>query len=204
MHPAPAFLETDEARLIAHLARHPFVTLTAAPDGRPRVAHAPAILRRLEPGGLALDFHLSRGNSLAPFLAGGFRAVAVSLGPDAYVSPDWYEDKGSVPSWNYVTAEVEGPVTALDDAGLIAQVDDLTAQEEARLLPKPPWLRAKMAPGKFERLLRSILGGRLTVERFEGTWKLSQNKTDADREGVIAALGDAPIVPLMRAAIPPR
>jgi transcriptional regulator len=204
MHPAPAFLETDEAKLMAHLARYPFVTLTAAPDGRPRVAHAPAILRRLAGGGLVLDFHLSRGNALAPFITGGFRAVAVSLGPDAYVSPDWYADKGSVPSWNYVTVEIEGPVAPLDQAGLIAQVDDITAQQEAGLAPKPPWTKDKMAPGKFERLLRSIVGARLSVERLEGTWKLSQNKTADDHAGVMQALGDHPIVALMRAAIPPR
>lgn len=197
MHPAAQFREADEARLLAALAERPFATICAAPGGRPLVAHAPIVVRRLAEG-LALDFHVSRGNALAPHLTMGFRAVAVSLGPEAYVSPDWYESPDQVPTWNYVTVEADGPVAALDEAGLVALLDDLSAQEEARLLPKPPWTRDKMAPGTFERMLRGIVGARLTVERLEGTFKLSQNKGEGDRAGVLAGLGDHPLARLMR------
>jgi transcriptional regulator len=197
MHPATAFHVADEAALIAHLAARPFCTVCAVVDGRPVVAHAPVVVRRL-PGGLALDFHLSRGNALAPALAQGFRAVAVSLGTEAYVSPDWYADKDQVPTWNYVSVEAEGPVAPMDEAGLVALLDALSVQEEARLLPKRPWTRAKMSPGKFERMTRMIVGARLTVERLQGTTKLSQNKPASDRAGVVAALGEHPIASLMR------
>jgi transcriptional regulator len=197
MHPAPAFHVADEAPLIAHLAARPFCAVCAVVDGRPVVAHAPVVVRRLA-GGLAIDFHLSRGNALAPALADGFRAVAVSLGPEAYVSPDWYEDKDQVPTWNYVSVEAEGPVAAMDEAGLVALLDALSVQEEARLLPKRPWTRAKMSPGKFERMTRMIVGARLTVERLQGTTKLSQNKPASDRAGVVAALGEHAIADLMR------
>jgi transcriptional regulator len=170
--------------------------VAAAPDGGPRVAHAPVVVRRLG-AGLALDFHLSRGNALAPFLADGFRAVLVSLGPDAYVSPDWYESPDQVPTWNYVSVEAEGPVAAMDEAGLVALLDDLSAQEEGRLAPKPPWTRGKMSPGRFETMTRAIVCARLTVERLEGTFKLSQNKNDADRAGVVKGLGDHPLARLI-------
>jgi transcriptional regulator len=197
MHPAPAFRETDEAALLAHLAAHPFVTLTAAAQDRLFVAHAPVVIRRLA-GGLALDFHLSRANALAAHLAAGFRAVAVSLATEAYISPDWYEATDQVPTWNYVSVEAEGPVAALDETGLIVLLDALSAQEEARLSPKRPWTRAKMPPGRFETMLPGIIGARMTVERLEGTTKLSQNKNDTDRAGVIAALGDHPMARRMR------
>jgi transcriptional regulator len=197
MHSAPGFLETDEARLLAELAAHPFVALAAAPQGRPLIAHAPVIARRLA-GGLVLDFHLSRRNALSPFLEGGFQAVAVSLATEAYVSPDWYEAADQVPTWNYVTVEAEGAVAALDQAGLVALLDDISAQEEARLAPKPPWTRHKMSPGRFETMTRAIIGGRLSVERFEGITKLSQNKGEADRAGIVAGLGDHEIARRMR------
>jgi transcriptional regulator len=155
-------------------------------------------------GALELHFHLSRGNGLAPFLAAGFRAVAVSLGPDAYISPDWYGAPDQVPTWNYLTVEAEGPVGVMDEAELVDLLDRLSAQEEAKLAPKPPWTRGKMSPGRFEAMLRGIVGGRLTVERLEGTTKLSQNKTPEQMAGVADALGDHPIAALMRAAIPPR
>ncbi|MDB5457510.1 MAG: FMN-binding negative transcriptional regulator [Caulobacter sp.] len=197
MHPASAFRVEDVDPLTAALAAQPFVTVAAAVDGAPMVAHAPVVVRRLE-AGLALDFHLSRGNRMAPALVAGFRAVTVSLGPDAYVSPDWYAAADQVPTWNYVSVEAEGPVTALDEAGLVALLDDLSAQEEARLPPKPPWTRGKMSPGRFESMLRGIIGARLTIERLEGTFKLGQNKPEADRAGVIAALGEHTLARLMR------
>lgn len=196
MHPAPAFHVADQARLLARLAERPFVTIAASPDGRPRIAHAPVVVRRL-PDGLAIDFHLSRSNALAPFLAEGFRAVLASLGPDAYISPDWYGSADQVPTWNYLSVEAEGPVAILDDAGLIAQLDALSAQEEARLAPKLPWTRAKMTPGVVDRMVRGIVGARLTVERLEGISKLGQNKSAADRAGAIAGLGDHPVARLM-------
>ena len=197
MHPAATFKVEDEATLLAHLAAHPFVTLAAAPDGRPRIAHAPVVVRRLA-SGLALDFHLSRGNALAPFLAAGFRGLVVSLETDAYISPEWYEGADQVPTWNYVTVEAEGPIAAMDEAGLVTLLDDLSEQEEARLAPKPPWTRHKMSPGRFETMTRAIIGARLTVERLQGVTKLSQNKSEADQASVAAALGEHPVGRMMR------
>ncbi|HLZ75170.1 FMN-binding negative transcriptional regulator [Phenylobacterium sp.] len=202
MHPGGLYRVTDEAPLLEWLRRHAFVTLCAAPAGRPLVAHAPVVV-----GGagedLTLDFHLARGNAIAPYLADGFQALAVGLGPDAYVSPDWYESVDQVPTWNYLTVEAEGRVEALDESELVRQLDELSAQEEARLAPKPAWTRHKMSPGRFGGMLRGIIGARMVVERLEGTFKLSQNKTETDRQGVMAALGDHPVAALMRAAIPP-
>jgi transcriptional regulator len=204
MHPAHAFLEEDAEKLLDHLAAFPFATIAAAPAGRPLVAHAPLVIRRLE-GGLALDFHLSRNNALASAIADGFRAVAVSLAADAYISPDWYESADQVPTWNYVSVEAEGPVRMLEEAELVALLDDLSAQEEVRLAPKRPWTRGKMAPGRFETMLRGIVGARLTVERLEGTFKLSQNKNAGDQAGVVRGLGeDHPLARRMAAQIPPR
>jgi transcriptional regulator len=197
MHPAPAFRVEDRAVLLDFLRVHPFVTIAASVGGRPMVAQSPVVIRELD-GEIALDFHLSRGNVLTPHLTQGFRAVVLATGLDAYISPDWYESADQVPTWNYQSLEAEGSVAPLNEAELIALLDDLSAQEEARLLPKKPWTRDKMKAGKFEALLRGIQGGRLFVERLEGTFKLSQNKTDADRLGAIKGLGDHPIAGLMR------
>uniref|UniRef100_B0T843 FMN-binding negative transcriptional regulator n=1 Tax=Caulobacter sp. (strain K31) TaxID=366602 RepID=B0T843_CAUSK len=198
MHPAKPFLVDDRETLLAFVAAHPFVTIAAAVRGRPFTAQAPVVIRELDFGEVALDFHLSRGNALAPHVVQGFRAVALATGPDAYVSPDWYGGEDQVPTWNYVSAEAEGLVAPLNDDELVALLDDLSAQEEARLAPKPPWTRDKMSPGRFEAMTRAIIGCRLGVERLEGTFKLSQNKTEADRAGVVAALGDHPIAGLMK------
>jgi transcriptional regulator len=197
MHPAPSFRVEDRDTLLAFLRAHPFVTLAASVGGRPMVAQAPIVVREIGDE-LVIDFHLSRGNVLAPHLVQGFRAVILATGEDAYVSPDWYESADQVPTWNYRSVEAEGSVAVLNEAELIAQLDSLSEQEEARLLPKPIWTRHKMKPGKFEAMLRGIIGGRLYVDRLEGTFKLSQNKGEADRLGAAKGLGKHPLAKMMR------
>lgn len=199
MHPASLFKVEDRETLLSYLREHPFVTLAAGVGGRPMIAQAPVVVRELHDE-LVVDFHLSRANALAPHLVQGFRAVMLAAGEDAYVSPDWYESADQVPTWNYLSVEAEGSVAVLDEAELIAQLDTLSEQEEARLAPKPLWTRHKMAPGKFEAMLRGIIGGRLFVDRLEGTFKLSQNKSEADRLGAAKGLGRHPLAKMMRQA----
>lgn len=188
MHPAKAFRETDETRLAGFVSERAFALILGAQGDRPLAAHAPVLLE-----GRRLRFHLSRANPLCAALAATGRALAVVTGPDAYLSPDWYGAPDQVPTWNYVSAELEGPVAVLDEAGAAAQLDDLAACLEARLAPKPPWTRAKMSPGRFEAVARGITAFEMTVERFEGTFKLSQNKPPEVMErtaAALAALGD--------------
>lgn len=199
MHPDRHFGVEDRDTLLAFLAQRSFVTLAAGVKGAPMIAQAPVVVRRIG-GEIALDFHLSRGSVLAPHIAQGFPAVALAAGEDAYVSPDWYRSADQVPTWNYRSVEAHGFVAPLSQAELIDQIDALSAQEEARLAPKPAWTRHKMSPGRFESLLRGIVGGRLTVERMSGTFKLSQNKSEEDRLGAAAGLGGHPLADLMREA----
>ena len=199
MHPDTRFTVEDREILLAFLASHPFVTLAASVKGAPMIAQAPVVIREIG-GEIALDFHVSRGSVLAPHIVQGFSAIALGTAEDAYISPDWYESADQVPTWNYRSVEARGFVAPLSDAELIDQLDALSAQEEARLAPKAQWTRHKMSPGRFESMLRGIVGGRLTVERLSGTFKLSQNKSDADRLGAAVGLGDHPLAAVMRQA----
>ncbi|MDP3491441.1 MAG: FMN-binding negative transcriptional regulator [Phenylobacterium sp.] len=196
MHPAAPFRAADPEAVLAHLAAYPFVALFAVCEAGLRVAHAPVVARR-DREDIVLDFHLSRNNALTAAFDRGAAALAVSQGPDAYVSPDWYAAADQVPTWNYLTIEAEGEVTPLDEPGLVALLEDLSAQEEARLAPKPHWTRQKMSPGRFEAMLAGIQGFRLRPHRLEGTFKLSQNKAADERARVATALGDHPIAQRM-------
>ena len=188
MHPARLFHQTDAAALSALVAGRGLALLVGVADGRPVVAQAPVLLE-----GDRLRFHLSRGNALTGLLAGGgARLLAVVTGPDAYVSPDWYGVDDQVPTWNYLSIEMEGPVTALGDAGATALLDDLSARFETTLAPKPVWTRHKMSPGRFEAMLAGITAFEMRIERFEGVWKLSQNKPAEVIARTAAALEDRP------------
>lgn len=176
MHPDPNFRWEDRDAMRDLVRAIGFGTLFAAtPDG-PRVAQVPSVWL----DDATLGFHIARGNGLSRHLDNATALFSV-IGPDGYVSPDWYGlGDDQVPTWNYVAVELEGRVTRMDDAALVDQIDRLSAEQEGRL-DKTPWTRAKMDPALFDRLTRGIIGFRLEVQAWRGTIKLGQNKPDAAR-----------------------
>lgn len=141
--------------------------------------------------------HLARANPQWREAAPGVEALAIFMGPDAYVTPAWYEAKAEtgkvVPTWNYETVQARGPAEFFDDPDrLRAVVTRLTDRHEAAR--DDPWAVAD-APEPFVRAqLRGIVGLRLPIARLEGKRKMSQNRSRADqatvREG-LAASADA-------------
>ncbi len=108
MHPAPSFRQTDRERLALLVAERGFGLIVGL-DGRgASVAHAPVVLRDDR-----LLFHLSAANRLSKILRTAGSALAVVTGDDAYVSPDWYAAADQVPTWNYLSVEIEGPIRVL-------------------------------------------------------------------------------------------
>jgi transcriptional regulator len=195
MHPHPGYAWTDGGEMLAFLSRVSFSTIFVCGEAGPMLVHAPVVV-----GGTAsLRFHVSRANRAAASLEGA-QALLSCVGPDAYVSPDWYGTPDQVPTWNYVAVECEGPLRQLDREGLRQLLDDLGAAEEARLAPKPVWTRAKMTPGKFEAMLSAIVGFEMRIEAIRGTRKLGQMKTVDERRGAaagVAGAGNASMAALM-------
>ena len=119
------------------------------------------------------------------------QAVAVFHGPQAYVSPSWYPSKAldgkQVPTWNYATVHAHGALSAFDDPErLRAILHTLSERHEAH---RPdPWRIDDAPPDYIDKLLAAIVGIELAVERWEGIWKVSQNRTDTDRAGVVQGL----------------
>lgn len=184
MHPNPAFRPKDEeiAALLVREIGFAAIFLTT-PDG-PRAAHVPVLLA---PDNRTLRFHLARGNALTRHLDGA-AALAVVQGPDAYVSPSDYGDNMQVPTWNYVTVEMEGRARQTDRDALITLLDDVSAAHEDRIAADPPWTRAKMDPAQFSRMVDAIVGFEIDASAWRTTLKLSQNKPAAMAARVQAAL----------------
>jgi len=197
MHPDPNFRPKQDDLPAMFVREIAFAGIFAGtPDG-PRVAHAPVVL---SDDAATLQFHLSRGNGLTKHLD-GTTAVAVVQGPDAYVSASWYQAADQVPTWNYVAIEMEGRVRKLDDAELVAQLDTLSAEHEARVGATPPWTRDKMNPVLFGKMTGAITGFELRISAWRPTLKLSQNKAPDERERVAAGIeasGHGALAHLMR------
>jgi transcriptional regulator len=180
MHPSPDFAWTDRPAMLAFVGEVGLCTICVS---GPALVHAPVVVY----GADRLRFHVARRNPAAPALAGA-RAIASCLGPDAYVSPDFYGSADQVPTWNYVAVEAEGPLRRLEEAELVDLLDRLGEIEEAKLAPKPPWTRAKLSDARFVALLRAIEGYELAIEELRGTRKLGQNKRPSERLGAAAGV----------------
>jgi transcriptional regulator len=193
MYRPSAFVVDDVAILHDVIRSRVFVTLAAAIDGAVQFAYAPVISDPSAGPRGGIRYHLAIGNPLSK-LTDGTRVAMSLIAADAYISPDWYRKTVTVPTWNYIAVEGEGAVRRTSREELRQLVIDLSAQEEAKLLPKAPWLLDKVPDARVEALLNGIVGFSLPFERLQGKFKLSQDKTPEDIAGVIAAIearGDA-------------
>ncbi|WP_422844430.1 FMN-binding negative transcriptional regulator [Acidovorax sp. M2(2025)] len=183
------FHVTEAATLHALVRAQPLATLVVAQGGALHANHIPLYLDPARGPHGTLIGHVARANGLWPLLPQ--TAVAVFHGPQAYVSPSWYPSKAvdgkQVPTWNYAAVHAHGTLAAMDDpARLRSLLHTLSEQHEAH---RPaPWRIDDAPPDYIDKLLRAIVGIELAVERWEGIWKVSQNRTDADRAGVVQGL----------------
>jgi transcriptional regulator len=186
MYRPSAFAIDDVTVLHGIIGERVFATIAGVGNGSVQFAYAPAVLDpHAGPRG-GVRYHLARGNPLAG--RDGARVRLSFLGPDTYVSPDWYANEGFVPTWNYIAVEGEGVARRLTDAELRRQIADVSRDREERLLPKPPWTLDKLPPARLAALLRGICGFAVMFETLEGKFKLSQDKSRADVAGVMTAL----------------
>jgi transcriptional regulator len=183
MHPNSTFAWADDAAMRAFAATQSFAQISIAVDGVPMCAHAPMSVA----GDGSFRFHLARANPLVALLDGR-SVLATVVGEHGYISPDWYGTDDQVPTWDYRLVEIRGPARRLDDTELRAQVDALSATQEARLVPKLPWTSEKMTPGRLEAMLRAIVGFSIETPVLHGCAKLGQNKGATERAGAIAGL----------------
>jgi transcriptional regulator len=176
----PAVFRIDErSTLLAHAEANSFATvITHGIDGL-AVSHLPLLIDAERE---VLRGHVARENpQLAHFVAGA-EALAIFHGPHGYVSPSVYEDQPSVPTWNYVVVHARGRARSVDADALRAILDDMVAKFDHtgwHLDGPAEFVRAK---------LEAIVGFEIALERMEGKWKISQNRSLEDQRRVIAWL----------------
>jgi len=191
------FEQTDPAALAALMRAHPLATLVRqTPDGGLTADHVPLELHDAgPPEGWILRGHVARANPLWQ-QADGRPVLAVFQGGEAYVSPNAYPSKAEhgkvVPTWNYAVVHAHATLRAVDEAPwLHALVQRLTDHHEAvheAARGATPWQVADAPDDYVQQMLRAIVGIELAVTRLVGKWKVSQNRSAADRAGVAARL----------------
>jgi transcriptional regulator len=195
MHPNPLFHKESREQCESLIDTVGFGMVFAATPAGPKVAHTPL----LSNGDGRVQFHLARSNALARHLDGRAALIVVN-GPDAYVSPRWYANRDTVPTWNYVTLELEGRVRQMDDAELETFLHAAITKHETRLEGEA-WRAEESSDTVWSGLFRGIIGFEMEVQAQRPTFKLSQNKPAEELANIAAGLeaaGDGALAAMMR------
>ena len=191
MYTPESFRESDRSVAFDLIDAYGFATLLSGSARDPAISHVPMILDQPASGQARLLGHVARANQHWRRFDGTEPAAAIFRGPHAYVSPSWYANHPSVPTWNYVVVHVHGTPSVLSSHETWGILRRLIEKYEARR--DNPW-KGELPPDFVEEDLKAIVGFQLHVHRLEAKFKLSQNKDEADRSGALAGLereGDA-------------
>jgi transcriptional regulator len=194
----PAHFEEKRPEVLHELLRtHPLGLLVTQSAAGLQANSVPFVLDADPAGGPGiLRAHVARANPLWHESRGDGESLVVFQGPQAYISPSLYPSKAVhgkvVPTWNYIMVQARGTLRAIEDATwLHAFVTRLTDRHEA---PRAkPWAVSDAPADYIETMLGAIVGIEMVLTSLVGKWKVSQNRSAADRAGVARGLGDAVI-----------
>jgi transcriptional regulator len=185
MYINPYNREKDEAKLREFVRLHPFGMLVTARENVPVATHVPFLLVA-EGDKTILRTHLSRANKQWKELDGQTDVLAVFGGPHAYISPRWY-DHVNVPTMNYVAVHAYGKPRLIEVA---AQVYALLKSQIEQFETKPEAYNIGTLPEKFVAdEMRGLVALEIVVDRWEGNFKLSQNRDEKNYRNIVAELG---------------
>ncbi len=185
------FRMDDAAAQRALIRARPFGILVTNGPGGLMANPAPFLLDENAGANGVLRAHLARANPQWREADGLREALVVFQDVDAYVTPSWYATKRDtgkvVPTWNFSAVHVTGKLRAVNDRDWLRKlVTDLTdAHESSR---ETPWKVTDAPDDYIDVMLRGIVGIEIEISRIEGKAKLSQNRDDRDRAGVVAGL----------------
>ncbi|MGH1572652.1 FMN-binding negative transcriptional regulator [Methylobacterium sp. P31] len=188
MYQPPHFREDSRTAQHALIRAYPLGLLVTGGLGGLTANPIPFLLDEAGEHGL-LRAHLARANPQWRALAAAEECLVVFQGPQGYVTPGWYASKREhgrvVPTWNYATVHAWGRPRVIEDVDwLRRQIADLTALRET---PRAePWAVTDAPEPFVAAQVRALVGVEIPITRIEGKWKMSQNRPEADRTGVIA------------------
>ena len=173
------------------MVAHPLGTLVTLGASGLFASHIPMVLEDDGSKFGVLQGHIARANTQWRGIVPTVEALAIFAGHQHYISPNWYpgtkEHGKEVPTWNYAVVHAYGPLKVVaDERWLLTFLNKLTNIHEAG--SPIPW-KVSDAPEDFiKSLLNAIVGLELPIQRLEGKWKVSQNRTEEERKGVIEGL----------------
>jgi transcriptional regulator len=161
--------------------------VTATPTVR--ITHIPSVLDRTQGQFGTLRGHISAQNAQKAAFDGTHQAVIVFRGPQGYISPTWYATRASVvPTWNFGVVHASGrPRLITDKARTYDLLAALIGRNEQRVGSTEYDFAAQ--PREYvDRMMQGISPFEMEIQALEGKFKLGQERSDGDRNGVLAHL----------------
>ena len=185
MRHTPHYILDDEAEIKRLVRENPWVTYVSQPDAMV-ASHYPTMLDE-SADGIVLLTHFGRPDEKLHGVGNGREMLVIVQGAHGYVSPSWYADEAEmVPTWNHVTAHLYGVPEVLTEDENLAVLEKLVDHFEEGM---PGARSLRFDPATARRLAKGTVGLRVPVTRVEARKKLSQGRTDADREAIVSHLG---------------
>ena len=184
------FAVTDRSQMHEFIKNNGFGILFSHTGAEPMASHLPFILDEKGPdengsGQGTILGHMARANRQWRY-ADGQQVLVVFHGPHAYVSPTWYQEKDTVPTWNYVAVHATGVFKAVENrAGMEDIVGRITDFYESS--QPEPW-QADFSTEYSGQMLKRIVAFEIAVTGLHGKWKLNQNHPERRRRLVAAQL----------------
>lgn len=176
----------SHADVIDVVRQNKFATMvTHAADGM-IASHLPFMIdpERGERGTLLA--HMAAANPQSATIGAEGEALVMFLGPHGYISPSWYEDRATAPTWDYVAVHCYGRTRRHSDREALQNIERLVAIVEAP--SRTPWSIADLSPEAVRALLRNVVSFEIEISRIEGKFKLNQGETPERNEAAIAEL----------------
>jgi transcriptional regulator len=195
MYIPPSNAEHDVATMLAFIEAHPLgVLVTSSASNGLFATHLPLLVHRERGAHGVLEGHLARANPHHRQIEAGVEALIIFAGPEAYITPAWYAAKQEhgrvVPTWNYVAVHAYATPRFVDDPEFLRRhLEALTLRHESRRAA--PWSVSDAPDDYVAQQMKAIVGIELEITRLEGKWKMSQNRSGADIDGVVRGLRES-------------
>jgi transcriptional regulator len=181
----PRFNRVDDRdRITEFIKAHGFATIVSADHGLVG-SHLPVLWDDGPSEWGTLRSHMARANPQWRQFASGKEILCIFHGPHAYISPSWYVMQHTVPTWNYAAVHVYGIPALMDESALREVVLDTTKKYEA-VMPEPWTL--PLSEEEMEKMLKAIVGFSVAITRVEAKFKLGQNRSAEDQQGMLRGL----------------
>ena len=181
----------DEARVARFVHEYGFGIVISHGENGLCASHLPILFDEDGSGPGTLRSHMARANPQWRDFESGKEVLCIFAGPHAYISPSWYVEQHTVPTWNYATVHVYGIPRIVDAAALKKIVCDTTDKYESGM--PVPWIMP-LSEQEMDAMLKAIVGFSIEITRVQGKFKLGQNRSREDQESMQRALQNAPDV----------